>query len=120
MQHKILQQKKPDDFIIATGKQYSVKNFIEEALKYFSINIKWKYKGLKEIGVVKSFDKKNKFKFKLKPGDKIIEVKKSYFRPNEVDDLLGDAKKAKKILKWEPKTNLNKMIKIMLDYEKSD
>ena len=115
MQHKILQQKKPDDFIIATGKQYSVKNFIEEALKYFSINIKWKYSGLKEIGIVKSFDKKNKFKLKLKQGDKIIEVKQSYFRPNEVDDLLGDAKKAKKILKWTSKTNFKKLVFKMVD-----
>ena len=115
MQHKILQQKKPDDFVIATGKQYTVRNFVEEALKYFSIKIKWKYKGLKEIGIVKSLDKKNKYKLRLKPGDRIIEVKKSYFRPNEVDDLLGDAKKAKKLLNWTSKTNFKKLVFKMVD-----
>ena len=85
----ILQQKNPEDFVIATGKQYSVRDFINEASKNLDIKINWRGKGLDEVG---SFD-----------GRDIIKVDPKYFRPTEVKTLLGDASKAKEKLKWVPK-----------------
>ncbi len=102
---KMLQQKKPDDYVIATGKQYSVKQFIEETFKYFGIKIIWRGKGVNEIG----FDSKTK---KI-----LVKVDPFYFRPNEVPNLKGSSKKAKKILGWEPKTDFKKLVKIMIEAE---
>ena len=98
----ILQQKKPDDYVIATGKNYSVKFFVEKVAKYLGIKIKWKGTGVK----TKGYDQK---------GNCIIECDKKYFRPTEVDALLGSAKKAKKILKWEPKIKIDELVKEMVD-----
>ncbi len=105
---KMMQQKNADDFVLATGRTYTVRDFIERTFKHLNIKIKWIGKGINEKGI------------NLKNKSVIIKINKKYFRPLEVNYLRGDAKKAKKILKWEPKTNLNKMIKIMIDYEKSD
>jgi GDPmannose 4,6-dehydratase len=101
---KILQQKEPDDFIIATGKQYSIKEFINLTTRQLDIKIKWKGKGLKE----KAYDENNK---------PIIECDKAYLRPLDVNTLLGDASKAKKKLKWKPKTNIQILIKEMVEFE---
>ena len=100
---KILQQKKPDDFVIATGKSYSVRKFVEIAFSFVGIKIIWKGKGLKEIGVDKKTNKT------------IIKIDKKYFRPQEVDHLKGDYSKAKKILKWSPKISFKKMVKDMVE-----
>jgi GDPmannose 4,6-dehydratase len=78
----MLQQKKPEDFVIATGKQYSVRDFINLAAKNLNMKIKWKGKNENEIGIYEN--------------QEIIKVDKSYYRPTEVDSLLGDASKAKK------------------------
>tara|TARA_B100000965_G_C19503672_1_gene718618 strand:+ start:113 stop:1150 length:1038 start_codon:yes stop_codon:yes gene_type:complete len=102
---KILQLKKPDDFIIATGKQYSIKIFINKVCKKLGLNIYWKGKGLKEVAVLKS-SKKN-----------IIQIDKKYFRPSEVDSLKGDMSKARKILKWQPKINIDQLISLMIEHE---
>ena len=101
---KILQQKKPEDFVIATGKQYTVKHFINLVCKQLKIKIKWKGKGLNE----KAYDEK---------GDVIIRIDKNYFRPAEVDSLMGDASKARKILSWKPKVKIDQLIKEMINYE---
>tara|TARA_S200000501_G_scaffold378863_1_gene444328 strand:+ start:13936 stop:14967 length:1032 start_codon:yes stop_codon:yes gene_type:complete len=101
---KILQQTKPDDFVIATGKQYTVKQFINLVCKQLKIKIKWAGKGLHE----KALSEK---------GKTIIKIDKKYFRPAEVDSLLGDASKAKKVLNWKPKININGLIKEMISYE---
>jgi len=101
----MLQQKKPDDYVIASGKQYSVKKFIELVCEKLNIDITWKGKGLNEIGY-----------WDNKP---IIKIDPKYFRPTEVDSLLGSSKKAKKILKWKPKYNVNSLIKEMIDFEYS-
>ena len=101
---KMLQNKKPDDFVICTGKQYSIKQFINMVSKELGINLKWKGKGIKE----KAFNENNQ---------PIIECSKKYFRPAEVDTLIGDASKAKRILKWKPKHNINSLIKDMISYE---
>ena len=99
---KMLQQKKPDDFVIATGKQYSVKDFINTAAKELDIKIKWTGKGSNEKGID---SKTNKV---------IIEIDKKYFRPTEVDTLKGNYNKAKKILKWSPKINFKELVKEMV------
>jgi len=101
---KILQAKKPDDFVICTGKQYSIKQFINLVSKEINFPIKWKGKGINEKG----FDKNNKC---------IIEINKKYFRPTEVETLKGSFKKAKKILKWKPKHTIKSLIKDMINYE---
>ena len=101
---KMLQQKKPDDFVICTGKQYSIKNFINLVSKKLKIKIRWKGKGVNEKG----FDEN---------GNCIIECNKRYFRPAEVDTLQGDYSKARKILKWKPKNNIDALIDDMVSYE---
>jgi len=101
---KILQQKEPDDYIIATGKQYSIKEFITITTKQLDIKIKWKGKGLNE----KAYDKNNK---------SIIECDKAYLRPLDVNTLLGDPSKAKKKLKWKPTINIQTLVKEMIEFE---
>ena len=99
----ILQQKKPQDFVIATGIQYTVKEFVNKVSKKLKMNIHWKGKGLSE---------------KCYWGSKvIIKISKSYFRPSEVDSLKGDSKKAKKILGWKPKYSIDSLIDDMIQHE---
>ncbi len=112
---KVLQHKKSDDFIIATEKQYSVKFFVEKCLKYLGIQIIWQGKGLNEKAIIKNFDKK-KYP-KLKKGNVIVRVDKKYFRPNEVDNLIGNSLKAKKLLNWKPKTSILKLIEEMMEHD---
>ena len=100
----MLQQKKPDDFVICTGKQYTIKQFINMVAAELRIKINWTGKGVAE----KAYDKNNNC---------IIECSKKYFRPAEVDTLKGDYSKAKKILKWKPKHNIKSLIKDMINYE---
>ena len=99
---KMLQSKKPDDYVIATGKNYSVRYFIEKCFKEIKVNLDWKGKGVKEIGI----DRKTK---KI-----LVKVDRSYFRPSEVYNLRGDSNKALKILKWKPIITLENLIKEML------
>ena len=115
MQWLILQQKNPDDFIISTGKQYSVKDFINRAVKQIGIKLEWSGKGLNEKARVKKI-LSNKLK-NIKIGQIIINVNKRYFRPAEANNLVGDSKKAKKKLGWKPKTGIDKLISIMLEDE---
>lgn len=103
---KMMQQKKPDDYVIATGKQYTVKQFINLTAKLLKLKINWKGKGINE-------------KAYFKDGKVIIEIDKKYFRPTEVNSLLGSSIKARRILKWKPKMNLEMLIKDMIRYEKS-
>ena len=115
MQWKMLQQKKPEDFVIATGKPYTVKFFVEACCRFLKINIAWSGKGVKEVGCIKSFDKS--ITTHLKKGDKIIEIDKQYFRPNEVEYLKGDAAKARRKLKWKAKTSIYQLINEMMTEE---
>ena len=110
---KVLQYKKPDDFVIATGKQYSVKFFVDQCFKYLGIKIKWFGKGVNEFAKIIYFD--NKKYPKLKEGMIVIRISKKYFRPNEVENLIGNASKAKKLLKWKPQINIYQLIKEMID-----
>ena len=101
---KILQHKKPDDFIIATGKQYSIKHFVNLVAKKLKMKLTWKGKGLKE----KAYDEYNK---------PIVECDKNYFRPLDVNTLLGNSSKAQKELKWKPKIDINMLIDEMIENE---
>ncbi len=101
---KILQQKKPDDYVIATGVQYSIKQFVNKTAKQLKMKIFWKGKGLKE----KAYNEK---------GIPIIECDKNYFRPLDVNTLIGDAKKARVKLKWKPTVNIDSLIKEMIEFE---
>ena len=98
----MLQKKQPRDYVIATGVSRTVKDFVVEAFKNINVRIKWKGSGLKEIGIN---SKDNKTVIKIDPG---------YFRPTEIDELRGDARKAKKELKWSPKTNFKSLVKEMV------
>jgi GDPmannose 4,6-dehydratase len=100
---KMLQRTTPRDYVISTGKQYSVKEFINLTAKELKMSIKWMGKGVYEKGLYK-----NKV---------IIEIDKNYFRPTEVNSLLGDSKKARKELKWKPKFNIKSLIKDMIKNE---
>ena len=98
----MLQQNKPDDYVIATGETHTVREFIEEACRILDINLEWKGKGVDEKGIDR------------KTGKIIIEIDPEYFRPTEVNLLLGDASKAHKILGWKAKTTFKELIKIMV------
>jgi GDPmannose 4,6-dehydratase len=98
---KMLQNKKPQDYVISTGKQYSVKDFINLSLNELNIKYHWKGRGINE----KCFDNK---------GNCIIACDKEYFRPLEVDTLLGNSSKARKELNWKPKYNITKLVKEMV------
>ena len=112
MQWKMLQQKKPADYVIATGKEYSVKYFIEKCCKFLNLKIYWKGKGLNEAGYVKSYDKMSTPALKI--NQKIIQIDKSYFRPVDVNFLKGDAAKARRDLKWKPKTSFDQLVNEMM------
>ena len=98
----ILQQKKPDDYVIATGKQFTVKYFINLVAKELKMKIRWKGKGINE----KAYDENNKL---------IVECSKKYYRPTEVDTLLGNPSKAKRLLKWKPKVSVGELAKEMVE-----
>ena len=101
---KMLQMKKPDDYVISTGKQYSIKEFANLVMLELGIKFSWKGNGIN----AKCYDNN---------GNCIIECDKAYFRPLEVDTLLGDSSKARKILKWKPKTNIKELVKEMVKVE---
>ena len=105
---KILQQKKPEDFVIATGKQYSVRDFTNLAAKKLGIKLKWIGKGPNEKGI------------DLDTNSVIVEINKKYFRPTEVDSLKGNISKAKRILKWKPKISFKELVEEMIDKDFKD
>jgi GDPmannose 4,6-dehydratase len=97
----MLQQDKPEDFVIATGKQYSVKDFIAKCAPYFYLDIQWEGEGLNEVGI------------NANTGKVIIRVDPKYFRPAEVETLLGDPSKAKSVLGWEPEYTFDALVEDM-------
>lgn len=99
----MLQQDAPDDFVIATGEQHSVREFVEIAAKQLNINIKWEGNGLEEKGI------------NSQNGECIIAIDPRYFRPTEVDSLLGDATKAREKLGWTPKITFKELVQEMVD-----
>ena len=101
----ILQHKNPDDFVLATSKAYSVRDFVELAFSFVNIDIEWSGTGINEVG-------KNS-----KNGETLIKIDSAYFRPAEVDYLRGDYKKANKILGWKPKISFKELVKEMVENE---
>lgn len=99
----MMQQNTPDDYVIATGETHSVREFVEETAKALDIDLKWKGKALKEVGVDK------------KTGKEIIKIDPRYFRPAEVELLIGDPRKAKRKLKWKPRVTFKKLVKMMTE-----
>jgi GDPmannose 4,6-dehydratase len=100
----MLQQDEPDDYVIATGEQYSVREFVEAAAPYFGMQITWRGEGVDEIG------------YDVFTGKEVIKVSPKYFRPAEVETLLGDATKAKEKLGWEPKISFKQLVEDMCIY----
>ena len=101
---KMLQQKKPSDYVISTGKQYTVKEFVNLVLRELNIKFTWKGKGINE----KCYDE---------TGNCIVACDKEYFRPLEVDTLLGDSRKARRELNWKPKTSIKELVSEMVKYD---
>jgi len=138
----MLQQKKPDDYVVATGESHSVREFVELAFRGVGVEIQWKGKGVKEVGIISkisgqrsavSGQEKNAIGRAVKPrrlksdaiasdfseralraGDVAVEVDPGYFRPTEVDELLGDASKARRVLGWEPRISFEEMVSSMV------
>ena len=100
----MLQQDKPDDYVIATGKQYSVKDFVDEAAPYFGFNLEWFGEGEDQIAVDKNTKRT------------VVAVNPRYYRPTEVESLLGDPTKAKEVLGWEPTTSFKDLVEDMCIY----
>lgn len=102
---KMLQYKKPDDYVLATGEAHSVREFVEEAAKFFGMELVWKGKGVDEKGLDK------------KTGKIVIEIDPVYFRPSEVDILVGNPAKAKRVLGWKPSITFKKLVREMCEYD---
>ena len=103
----IMQQEEPDDFVVATGEQYSVREFCDRAFKYVGITLRWEGEGVEERGIDE------------KTGKVIVEISPEFFRPTDVVTLLGDPTKAKTKLGWNPrKTSFDELVKIMVEHDK--
>lgn len=111
MQWLMLQQEQPEDFVIATGVQYSVRQFVEFAASELGVTMRWEGAGVDERGIVAAVHGKQA---KCKVGDVIVKVDPRYFRPTEVDTLLGDPGKAKSKLGWSPRTTLKELVAEMV------
>lgn len=110
----MLQQEKPDDYVIGTGESHTVREFAEKAFSYAGITIAWRSSGSKETGVISKIERKGT---ELKEGDTLIKIDPKYFRPAEVDYLKADISKAKRDLSWEPRFVFDELVKIMVDYD---
>ncbi|MDQ1883748.1 GDP-mannose 4,6-dehydratase, partial [Aeromonas salmonicida] len=107
LQWLMLQQEKPEDFVIATGEQYSVRQFILWAAEEMGMQLCFEGKGVEEVAVVVSA--KGELAPAVRPGDVILRIDPRYFRPAEVDSLLGDASKAREMLGWKPSISVREM-----------
>ena len=99
----MLQQEQPDDYVVATGEMHSVREFIEKSFGYLGHTIVWKGKGVDEVGIDKDSNKV------------VVKIDPRYFRPAEVDQLLGDPSKAKRVLGWEPEVKFEELVRLMTE-----
>lgn len=99
----MLQQSEPDDYVVATNETHSVREFVEEASSLVGYDIEWKGSGIDEVGI------------DSKTGETIVRIDPNYFRPAEVDLLIGDSTKAKTVLGWEPTVTFKELVKLMID-----
>ena len=116
----ILQNDRPEDFVIATGVQHSVREFTELAFRHAGIELEFKGEGINEVGIIKSIDssKPSAVSGKLKPGDIVVRVSEDFYRPTDVVNLWGDPTKAKAKLGWNPaKTSFEQLVKLMVEHD---
>ena len=106
----MLQQESPDDYVVGTGKSYTVREFVDKAFSYMGVELGWQGEGKEEVGIVTS----SKWDH-LIPGTILIQVDPRYFRPTEVEALQADISKAKRQLGWEPRVTFDELVKIMVD-----
>ena len=114
----ILQQDKPDDFVVATGVQHSVREFTQLAFRYTGIELEFKGEGINEVGIIKSINdaRLSTLDSQLKVGDVVVRVSPDFYRPTDVVNLWGDPSKAKRVLGWNPnKTSFEELVKIMVE-----
>jgi GDPmannose 4,6-dehydratase len=108
----ILQQKQPEDFVIATGRQFSVRDFVDAAAREIGIALDWRGKGLRETATVRRVDSASGAR--VRKGQTVVRVDPRYFRPTEVETLLGDARKARRRLGWKPKVTFKQLVAEMV------
>ena len=115
----ILQNKTPEDFVIATGVQHSVREFTDLAFRHAGITLRFEGKGMDEVGIIESIDsKQSTVNGKLKPGDVVVRVSPDFYRPTDVVNLWGDPTKAKAKLGWNPaKTSFEQLVKLMVEHD---
>jgi len=104
---RMLQQESPEDFVLATGETTTVRKFVELAFHHVGLKIRWEGNGVSEKGIGPE-------------GEVLVEISPQFFRPTEVDLLLGNATKAKDLLGWTPKTSLGELVKIMVDADQKN
>lgn len=122
MQWLMLQQEIPEDYVIASGKQYSVRDFVNEAAKELGVILRWEGQGVDEVGIVEKFTEgyQGGTEVGMTVGETIVRVDPRYFRPTEVETLLGDATKAKEKLGWVPETSFQELVTEMMQYDLED
>lgn len=131
MMWRMLQQEEPEDYVVATGEHHSVREFATRTARELGIDLRWEGQGVDEVGVVDSLDENRfnslcsslngngvaHFSSQLQPGDVLVRVDPRYFRPTEVETLLGDPSKAKNKLGWEPQTSFNELVREMVAHD---
>jgi GDPmannose 4,6-dehydratase len=110
----MLQQDVPEDYVIATGETHSVREFVGKSFEEMRVEIEWNGSGVEEKGIIRSFDSASMPGATVKAGDVIVEIDPRYFRPTEVDLLLGDPSKARQKLAWEPKIRFHELVRMMV------
>jgi GDPmannose 4,6-dehydratase len=110
----MLQQEKPDDFVVSTGVTNTVRHFCELAFSEVGVELEFKGQGVEEVGIVKSISKPE---YAFKVGQEVIKVDSDYFRPTEVDLLIGDSSKARRVLGWKPNYDLSMLVCEMVQYD---
>jgi GDPmannose 4,6-dehydratase len=123
----ILQHDQPEDFVVATGENHSIREFINKTFKELGVKIDFRGEGTNEKGIVESIDSRKISDLGIEvphvqPGDQVIEIDPAYFRPTEVDELIGDPSKAQKLLNWKPKHTFEELVREMTlsDLEKAE
>ena len=128
MQWLMLQQDEPEDYVIATGEQHSVRNFCDFAFQELGIRLRWEGEGIDEIGIVQEVNctpveseiNSTHFSYQVEPGQVVVKIDPRYFRPTEVETLLGDASKAKDNLGWQPEIPFKEMVREMVHEDLKD
>ena len=116
----MLQQKEGDDFVVATNQTFSVRHFVELVFQELGIEVEWQGRGEQEIGKIKKIEESNhRIRVNLKNGDDVVAIDPRYFRPSEVDLLIGDPEKAKRLLGWQAKTDIGELARIMVNSDYS-